>query len=314
MSDSQSLKRIRQEFFKETLSADESGGEGADNVSLRSYISRHLENQMQQEFEDLADSPDHDNSDLAASISQRAGKAKAGLLSSQLNPFYQSSANDPASSKNGYQLNALDTELSAGIEQYLPTPIVRLRIVKERLVRDIATVERRLEQFRSMTVLSPEAKEKLALLEHRYLSLKAHETQVSEELTLLLAKQSWVFRLIQQVQHLNHSVQNTGAPLAEMASLSYWMAKLDPQKETLVNLNTHLKDVKEVLADHYQRPSLASHEIAEIVNHYDHVVRELDMLADEIRSRKDLWGRFSDAVNGWAHRWIASQVGANLNG
>ncbi|MBY0450178.1 MAG: hypothetical protein K2X01_06080 [Cyanobacteria bacterium] len=313
MSDSQSLKRIRQEFFKETLSADESGGEGADNISLRSYISRHLENQMQQELEDLSDSPDsfdQDNPDSAAPLSQRAGKAKAGLLSSQLNPFYQSSANDPASSKNGYQLNALDTELSAGIEQYLPTPIVRLRIVKERLVRDIATVERRLEQFRSMTVLSSEAKEKLALLEQRYLSLKAHEAQVSDELTMLLAKQSWVFRLIQQVQHLNHNVQNTGAPLAEMASLSYWMGKLDPQKETLVNLNSHLKDVKEVLADHYQRPSLASHEIAEIVNHYDHVVRELDLLADEIRARKGPWGRFSDVVNGWAHGWIASQGGS----
>src|SRR5690606_1515760 len=100
----------------------------------------------------------------------------------------------------GQRLNSLDIELGAGLEQYLPTPLFRLRVMKKRLSDEIAELRGTLNKYARLPEHSPDLKRRIQSLQEHLFTLEIHQAQVDAELELYLSDSSVLYGFIKQFQ------------------------------------------------------------------------------------------------------------------
>lgn len=129
-------------------------------VSLNAYIAKHLNEQKPQP------------------TAQAAPVQPRGSFLNAAKPRRQPSEHATI----GQFLNSLDVDLPSGLEQYLPTPVFRLRVIKKRLDGEIAELNGLLAKYKRLNKPSPDMRERIFAFQHRLRVLQNHERRVSWQL------------------------------------------------------------------------------------------------------------------------------------
>ncbi|MBY0404764.1 MAG: hypothetical protein K2X66_12760 [Cyanobacteria bacterium] len=199
---------------------------------------------------------------------------------------------------NGNQLNSLDTQLSAGLERYLPTPSIRLRIIKDRLAQEIQKLESDLQKYQSLKNPPADISQKIEGLSNRLALLKKHDSQIDQELnSLFVVKGSAVFVMTKSWMDFKDTVSQQTQKMTEKISPSYFLKKLNPEQYEMNRLNKELQGLTEVLGEHLTKQAPSSVELGTLINQYDQTVHQVEQLADHFRNKKSWRERWSDAMN-----------------
>jgi hypothetical protein len=243
------------------------------NLSLQQYISQHIEKQ---------------------SAEQESASSEPGSVSGQFETVF--------SGKKGIQLNNIDTQTPKGIEQLLPSPWFRLNITRERLARDIQTLESRINQYKQVEAQTTDLVERTQMLERRLHMLQRQEAQVAYEMDYLMTKGPLSLRITQGVNNFKQKALQAGHNTLAWVSPSALIKRANPASEVLAEYNRHLVGLKDVLAEH---PAPNASEIGDLINEYDRMLRQVETLADAIRNRPSFWYVCRANVQKW-QRQIAS--------
>ncbi len=270
-------KRSKEAFFKNAVEGDDPASPVDGHLSLRSYIKEHIQRQM-----------DSDPTSESRIIQE---KNKFHLYQPPV--FDRELAENPSF---GQQLYGLDTELSSGIEQYLPTPAVRLRIIKERLNGEIATLEEHLEQYRAIKKPSLKVVEKIGHLQAKLGTLRHHEQKVDLELIALFHQRSSFFQVANTFRKVKNQLDNTAETLLPEFSIAKLFSKIDPLREEMDALNLELQDLTALLQEQMKRRNMNVSEVSDVVNQYDHTIQKIDRLTQQLMERKSWWKRLNDRL------------------
>lgn len=106
----------------------------------------------------------------------------------------------------GQFLNSLDVDLASGLEQYLPTPIFRLRVMKKRLDGEIAELRGLLNKYSHLSNPSPDLKDRTNAVRRRLRVLEHHESRVSWQLSESMPMGRWFYQISAVGAALNQSI------------------------------------------------------------------------------------------------------------
>lgn len=276
-------ERTRKAIFKESLSVEEE--EKTAHPSLRSYLSKRI-------FQNLQ-SPDP-----SAQPTQPVQKPERFPLPTS----FGGNDGPDQNAINGNQLNSLDTDMSAGLEQYLPTPAIRLRIIKERLGEEIAQLKTLVDSYQEVKNPPPDVAKRIDGLKNRLHTLKEHERKVDEELAALYSNSSLVFKITNTLQSLQNKTGEKVQQVASQLSPIEIMHKVDPERYEIAMLNQQLVNLADVLEESFTSRNLSGTEIETLVTQYDQTIRQVDQIAENLRGRKGVWDKLNDQIRGGIQR------------
>lgn len=273
----QNREQKRREIFKE--STQESEPDQSSHLSLRSYLSKRI-------YENIPLT-----GDAPAELSMQSVQGPPGLM-----PEQEVQTPDEKAI-NGNQLNSLDSQLSAGLEQYLPTPAIRLRIIKDRLSKEITRLNDQLANYHTLKNPPPDVSRKIEGLQNKLASLRVHEKQIDEDLArLFTTKASLVFQISRAWMTLRESLGNQIQNLSAKLSPDGLMQKLNPDRFRIISLNRQLTSISDVLKEQMASTNRSSVEVGTLINQYDQTISEIEQLADILRNRKSWREKASEAI------------------
>lgn len=223
---------------------------GKSHVSLNDYIARHLSEEQSRP----------EPAKVTGFLPVKPGKPPA----------------DPAVS--GQFLNSLDVELAAGLEQYLPTQIFRLRVVKKRLDGEIAELRGLLNKYSRLPSPSPDLKERTNAVRRRLRVLEHHESRVSWQLAGALPMGKLFYQLSWMGSVLNRNTAGWASGLWRfMARLVYGKSYLE-----LEQAGVELQELESVLKLRFADQSTASKELGQLLNRYEQTVMKAETKAKKL--------------------------------
>jgi hypothetical protein len=247
---------------------EQTAGLGHGRMSLSAYISKHLEEASKQT--------------LAPKKAPERPSFVPQLPSALM---VQKTATSHTSGLSGQYLNTMDGDLTSGLEQYMPTPVFRLRVTKKRLDLEIATLRGKLDQYTRVPDKSAEMDERIQLLQHRLDILEAHEKQVRQELAAILAFGPFCFAMSSQFT-------GTGSWLSGCfkALRDWWAAAIYGDAYLAVErANDELRNLQAVFAERLADPQVSQAELGRILNRYDQLYeqarRDVEGVAHRFRNR-----------------------------
>ncbi|MDH4378555.1 MAG: hypothetical protein QE263_01430 [Vampirovibrionales bacterium] len=288
-------------------------------VSLQNLIAQHL----QQEGPTKAPPPP---------APQKAIGFQSAWVSGQEN--YEQSAYGRANNANaGRRLNATDTTWAAGIEHLLPTPLFRLRVTKERLVREREALEHALAQAQQLQRLQPHvdhgpssynspfyqaepstqkrstpstSQQRIRTLQERLLNIKRHETHVDYQLRQSLpANQQWLVAVLDAMQGAQQRLEQLQHKLTQLVSIEGWVRRLDPTRLALSQTNQHLKDVEQLLSQGSEtdtqshQQTVSPETLIECITLYDRLTAEAEKLQTQLTQRPTWLKRIGQTLFGF---------------
>lgn len=231
-------------------------------LSLSAYLSQHLSGESSQ-----AEAP------KSATPAGFAGIAKKRPAVSQFAP-------------DGQFLNSLDVELAAGLEQYLPTPLFRLRVVKKRLDDEIHQLQNLLNRYSRLPNPSEDIQERVKVVRHRLLVLKNHERKVNQELKATVPLGFLLYTLSQSFAALNEKLAGMlGGVYRFLITVIYGRAYLAMESAQL-----ELQGLQDIFESRMQDQTTSSAELGQILNRYEQTLVRLEKDAGSL-SVKSLHAR-----------------------
>ncbi|HEY9686767.1 MAG TPA: hypothetical protein V6C52_07320 [Coleofasciculaceae cyanobacterium] len=222
------------------------------HVSLSDYISRHLAEEWSPE---------------PASPAPKIAGAGATLNT----PFH---AYKPKGGEAGRQLNQLDVDLSAGLEQYLPTPVFRLRVVKKRLDSEITELKMRLNKYERLNDPSKEMQARSQELRERVAVLEIHEQAVSEELAGILRFGPFLYSLSKGFAGMGGGLGQLGTLVqSTLKRLLYGASFMEMEA-----LSEKMRTLEEIMAERLKDPDTPDAEISHILNRYEQTLHETEAI------------------------------------
>jgi hypothetical protein len=213
-----------------------------------------------------------------------------------ITPQPEATGPDP-NTVNGNLLNTLDTQLSAGLEQYLPTPAIRLRIIKDRLTTEVTSLTEQLEKYKALNHPPADIQTKIPTLQERLVALKVHEKQIDAQLAgLFSAKNGWIFTLTRLWTSVSNQLSQTGDAVGRQLSGDALMERFDPQRFQLVSMNRQLGTLADVLSDQMNRATPSSVEVSTLITQYDQTVKQVEQIAETYRNQQSWRERWSEAI------------------
>ncbi len=219
------------------------------HISLSAYISKHLQ--------DTEGNP---------ALDEPEGTAAAGFRA------FPTPAGKTAQHATGQILNSLDVEMAAGLEQYLPSPLFRLRIAKKRLDSEITELRQRLNKYDRLPEQSPALQERIASLKIKLKALESNLRSVNEQLA---PNQSWgqlIHALTLPGQWTKQVLQKGLMQVrAGLITLFYGRKYWDIQ-----NNSNEIVYLKELYAERLKDRSSADAELSAILNRFEQVLQRLE--------------------------------------
>ncbi|HEY9746122.1 MAG TPA: hypothetical protein V6C99_07895 [Oculatellaceae cyanobacterium] len=233
--------------------------DGEPRISLRDYIARHMNGERSEE----APSPSPSNTGFSFTPSRLRA----------FNPPLESSG--PA----GQRLNQLDVEMGAGLEQYLPTPLFRLRVAKKRVSDEINDLRARINKYERLPDSTPDLKKRISALKEHLLTLERHQIQIDEELSEYLSGSSKFLGLIQQ------SLNWRGQFAAFGRTVYGWLTSLiyGSAYRTVAQANAELHMLQELFAERLQDQETPDVELGQLLNRYEKTLRQVEGSALQFR-------------------------------
>lgn len=223
-----------------------------------------LQDYIKQQLKTL--DPESSHTESLEQAEDEGRSAQGGVV---INPFGQAVTHDKKK-LDGIYLDCLDVELPAGLEQFLPTEIFRLRVQKKRLEQEIGVLKQILLRCQKLATLTPSTvsriariKEHLYVLERKNRSI-AIELSESAQFGSVLKKIMAVFSLITQ------AARYEGFARWIENCVTYFLVKLHGQSYQAVRqAKNELNALKDMYTDIDKQKKLQSEEISQIVNNYE---------------------------------------------
>ena len=252
-------------FKQDTTLPDSLPGQ---HISLSAYISKHLQ---------------ANEADAPALEAAPAQPAKLGFGAPEVKK-------PSANALDGQYLNNLDVELAAGLEQYLPSPLFRMRVMKKRLDGEIAELRLRLNKYERLPNPSPDMKERMDAVRSRLKTLLAHEREVSQQLASAMALGPLVYGLSRRTQGMG----------------GFWQTGLQWWKSLLMRLvygnayfeieaaGDNLRNLQELFAERLGDKTVSPAEISQILNRYEQTVRQMETKMQRLNTRSFPWSLWQE--------------------
>ncbi len=254
-------------FKQDTILPESLSGQ---HISLSAYISKHLESREPE--------PDETPASVAP-VSWGFGPAKPQR---------------PPGGEDGQYLNSLDVELAAGLEQYLPTPLFRLRVMKKRLDGEINELRMRLNKYNRLPNPSQDMKDRADAVRARLATLEAHERQVSRDLASAMAFGPLMYNLSQGVQNMGNGLGGFWEGVqwlkTSVMGLIYGQTYQELELE-----GKNLRNLQELFADRLQDKTASSAELGQILNRYEQMLRRMETQAERLKPRSFPWRLWQEA-------------------
>lgn len=237
--------RIKPLFKQDSTLPDALPGQ---HISLSAYISKHLQEGAP---------------DLPTPVEMPAV------------PAFQSATRvrTESSGQEGQYLNSLDVEMAAGLEQYLPTPLFRMRVMKKRLDGEITKLKMQLSKYERLPDPSPDMQERIGGMRARLATLEAHEHQVSRELVSALTFGSFLYTVSRWVQGSGGWFSQWAKRVRRaLTGLLYGQAYLE-MEET----GEALRSLQELFADRMNDRAASDMELSQILNQYEQTTQRMEM-------------------------------------
>lgn len=265
-------RRLAADWFQADAPEPTDDGQGVG--SLRDYLARHLQQAQ--------DTPDRPPQSPASGANAFAWVPPPGAYPASTAPTLAC----------GRQLNGMDTEMNAGIEHLLPTPAIRLRVVKERLVRERAALELKLEGYGQIERPSAALREEITLMQTRLATLCAHERQIDTEIRALFLSGTPDFLWSDRCQRWRRGLSHAVGHVWHWVSLTPLREKLHGERLRRERALARLHDLSQMLATHQASASPTAHEVSDIINAYDRTLVQLEAMRR--RAAQPSWW-----VRGW---------------
>lgn len=203
----------------------------------------------------------------------------------QFQSFYQLGRDE--SRLVGSQMNQVDIQTGKGLESYLPTPLTRFRVAKQRLTREIAAIETQLAQYEQAQQGDTELDATLATLVHaakkRLWILKRHEQRVD----LALNQMTQQFGLPQISDQTEAWQTQTDQWLSQIKNSFQWLSS-----NTSSSLKPQLQEV-EILArlieEQLAHPQPSAAVLSDLYLRYERAVRQMNKQALAIQEKPSFW-------------------------
>lgn len=261
------------------------GGDDGESAlpSLRQYLSQRIFESHGNSVELPAKPPEH----LFEVKASRSPEAVQEIVSPDQHTV------------NGNHINSIDTQFTAGLEQFLPTPAIRFRIIKERLATEMAQLVAQIEKYETLFQPPPDIQTKIQSMHLRLVNLKRHDEAIDKELAQLAIVQNawmyqtthWSFQVVAGVQQAWHSMTGWIQPRK-------WMEKWDPKRFQMISLNRRLSTLQEVMQDQMSHSAPSSVEMSTLVNQYDQTLKQLEQLSAHYKNKKSWRERWGDNIMG----------------
>jgi len=204
-------------------------------------------------------------------------------LPEAFNPF-----NTQAPRQAGYRLNQTDRELISGLEPLLPTAGIRLRVMRNRLTQEIATLESRLNKYYKLEGASPAFQTRITLLENRLVMLKHQEHRVNGYMNQLFANGAFLFRLEDVALVMQFSWERwlggVWRPFVEYVIQGMGRLFRRPalaRRQAVRQLNAELAELQSLLQECLDSPVRQSGELDVLLARYDQKARQLSTLLSD---------------------------------
>jgi hypothetical protein len=239
-------------LFKQDAALPESLS--GQHISLSAYISKHLQETERQVGKENQPAPTS-NIGFGGSAVTTSSRTVAGA--------------------EGQYLNSLDVELAAGLEQFLPTPLFRLRVMKKRLDGEIGELKMRLNKYERLPAQSDTLRERIEAVRSRLATLEAHERQVSQELASAMAFGPTLY-------YWSRQVQGAGSWLSRCSmDIRQWITRLlyGPAYLEVEAYGEELQSLQELFADRMRDRSSSGSELSQILNRYEQAALQVENAA-----------------------------------
>lgn len=230
------------------------------HLSLSDYIARHL------------------NGEASAETAESAPSLYNPALKQAWTPIpHPEEIGPPALS--GQRLNSLDVDMGAGLEQYLPTPLFRFRVMKKRLNGEISELRERLNKYQRLPDASLDLQVRIAAIQERIGLLEAHERQVSAELSDILSVSPWFYQLSQQQQGFQQAIGRVWDVVRHaIIRLMYGKAY-----ETVEAGNVELQALNELFAERLKDTQSPNSELGQLLNRYEQTLHQLESASAQLK-------------------------------
>ena len=189
----------------------------------------------------------------------------------------------------GLRLNNLDIEMGAGLEQYLPTPLFRLRVIKKRLQGEIEALRNYLNKYERVQHVSTDLQQRVQALQEKLQTLEAHAHQVDAELASLLAEKS----LLYQVSRAGFLWQNLTTKLWKETHAILMKILYGVSYQTIKTANNHLRTLQELFSVRIQEHQSSDVEISQLLNQYEQTLNQLETAEKQLKTQIPLQYLFS---------------------
>jgi uncharacterized protein YdcH (DUF465 family) len=230
---------------------------GSPRISLRDYINQHL-NGEDIEPEQVAVAPSAPTPNIQPILSNAPHEKQLA----------------------GQRLNSLDIEMGAGLEQYLPTPLFRLRVGKKRVSDDIAELKATLNKYDRLPEQSEELKKRIKALREHLWTLELHQAQIDAELESYLSKGSIFYSVLQQSKGWQEAF------FVGFNWLRHLLIRLLYGKayESIESANTELQMIKDLFAKRLQDRHTSDTELSQLLNQYEHMLRQAESNVSRLKT------------------------------
>jgi len=178
---------------------------------------------------------------------------------------FETDGKDETTRLTGARLDAQDITLVAGLEQYLPTPMFRFRVMKKRLSGTIAALEARLGQYQSLTNPPASLTQRMTLLEEQLLILKLKEQQVDEHLSRIIPYGCFWYTLSRYAQRMTDMTDGFSRRLYRIVMRCLQGPRYQDVQATCQQLTTIHALMRERLNDY----AVSAEEMAQLLVYYD---------------------------------------------
>lgn len=199
----------------------------------------------------------------------------------------------PEYATEGQFLNSLDVDLPAGLEQYLPTLIFRLRVMKKRLDGEIFEMRGLLNKYQRLTEPSSDMQDRIRAVQHRLRVLENQERRVSWQLAEALPMGNWFFAVAQVVGQFQGHVGGLGDTIWHgLLAIFHGRAYLSVERA-----GRELVDLEGLYRQRLSDRVISSTELGQLINRYEHTLTVAEKKAAEL-SKTSFWGRLWQEARG----------------
>jgi hypothetical protein len=283
-SDSDEIYGPDSDFLNTEDAGSEAGDDGEPALpSLRQYLSQRIFESHRNPVELPAKPPEH-LFEVKASMSPEA---------------VQEMVSPDRHTVNGNHINSIDTQFTAGLEQFLPTPAIRFRIIKERLATEMTQLVAQIEKYETLLQPPPDIQTKIQSMHLRLSNLKRHDEAIDKELAQLAKVQNaWMYQTTHWSFQVVAGVQQGWQWMTGWIQPRKWAEKWDPKRFQMISLNRRLSTLQEVMQDQMSHSAPSSVEMSTLVNQYDQTLKQLEHLSAHYKNKKSWRERWGDNIMG----------------